>query len=410
MSKKKILVVSQYFYPEQFRINDICKAWVDKGYEVTVLTGIPNYPQGDFYDNYGYKKNRSEEYHGITIKRIPIIPRKRSSLMMTLNYGSFVLSGEIWKIMNKQRFDLVFIYEVSPMTQALPAVRIAKKLNIPCYIYVMDLWPENFEIITGLKHPLIIKPLNKMVDYIYENCHKIFTASKSFKQNIENRGVKSEKVIYWPQYAEEFYQVINTKSTKLIYDEKINITFAGNIGFAQGLDVLPLLGKRVKENQVNVRFNIVGDGRYKDELLKEVENNSLQDYFHFIDSVPATEIPEILAGSDFSFISLQENDIFSMTIPAKLQSSMACGKPILLSATGEVAQIVKKAKCGYIGNAGDIDSLFENLIQIEKLSKEEIDKLGENSRKYFEQEFEKEKLLTLMDTYLEKGVSEYVQR
>ena len=400
MSKKKILVVSQYFYPEQFRINDICKTWVEKGYDVTVLTGIPNYPHGDFYEGYGYNKKRNENYEGITIKRIPIIPRKKNSLMMGLNYLSFVVSGELWKMLNKQRFDLVFIYEVSPMTQALPAVKIAKKFGIPCYIYVMDLWPENFEIITGITNPLVIKPLDKMVDYIYKNCTKIFTASRSYKRNIENRGIDSEKIHFWPQYAEEFYHITDTKSDKLIYDKKINITFAGNIGTAQGLEILPMVGNKIKEKQLNVRFNIVGDGRYKQELMDEVARANLQEWFYFVDPVPATEIPEILAGSDFSFVSLQKNDIFSMTIPAKLQSSMACGKPILLSANGEVADIVKEAKCGFVGKAGEPDDLFDNLLQIVHLSSQEIDKLGENSRRYFEKEYEKEKLLSIMDSYL----------
>ncbi|EOH86213.1 glycosyltransferase WbuB [Enterococcus villorum] len=400
MHKKKILVVSQYFYPEQFRINDICRTWVKKGYEVTVLTGIPNYPQGDFYEGYGYQKNKREIYEGVTIKRIPIVPRKKNSIMMGLNYLSFVISGELWKILNRQNFDLVFIYEVSPMTQALPAVRIAKKLNIPCYIYVMDLWPENFEIITGITHPLVIEPLNKMVDYIYKNCTKIFTASRSFKKNIENRGIDSQKIYFWPQYAEEFYQISEVKSSVLINDKKVNITFAGNIGIAQGLDILPEVGKKIKEKQLNVRFNFVGDGRYKQDLIKEIERNELQEWFHFVEAVPATEIPEILASSDFSFVSLQKNDIFSMTIPAKLQSSMACGKPILLSASGEVAEIVKKANCGFVGEAGDSTALFNNLIKISHLSSQEITKLGINARKYFEEEYEKEKLLSIMDGHL----------
>lgn len=161
-----------------------------------------------------------------------------------------------------------------------------------------------------------------------------------------------------------------------------------------------MVGNKIKEKQLNVRFNIVGDGRYKQELMDEVARANLQEWFYFVDPVPATEIPEILAGSDFSFVSLQKNDIFSMTIPAKLQSSMACGKPILLSANGEVADIVKEAKCGFVGKAGEPDDLFDNLLQIVHLSSQEIDKLGENSRRYFEKEYEKEKLLSIMDSYL----------
>lgn len=401
---KKILVVSQYFFPEQFRINDICNSWIERGYDVTVLTGIPNYPQGDFFEGYGFSKRRNENLNGINIIRIPIIPRKKSSMTMALNYLSFVISGWFWKLFNKENFDMVFIYEVSPMTQALPAVWIAKKLKIPCYIYVMDLWPENFEIITGISSPLVITPLNKMVDYIYKNCNKIFTASESFKKNIQSRGVDPEKVFFWPQYAEEFYHTRATKSKKIIVDDKINITFAGNVGMAQGLEILPIIGQRLKKENVNVRFNIVGSGRYLETLINEVTKNALQEYFNFLEPVPPTEISEIFSASDFSFVSLQENEIFSMTIPAKLQSSMACGKPILLSASGESKDIVIKAECGYASDAGDVNHLIENIKKIVKLDKNQIEKLGNNSRNYFENNFEKEKLLDSMDSFLVEGM------
>ncbi|MGH1757818.1 glycosyltransferase family 4 protein [Enterococcus gallinarum] len=401
---KKILVVSQYFFPEQFRINDICNSWIERGYDVTVLTGIPNYPQGDFFEGYGFNKRRNENLNGINIIRIPIIPRKKSSMTMALNYLSFVISGWFWKLFNKENFDMVFIYEVSPMTQALPAVWIAKKLKIPCYIYIMDLWPENFEIITGISSPLVITPLNKMVDYIYKNCNKIFTASESFKKNIQSRGVDPEKVFFWPQYAEEFYHTRATKSKKIIVDDKINITFAGNVGMAQGLEILPIIGQRLKKENVNVRFNIVGSGRYLETLINEVTKNALQEYFNFLEPVPPTEISEIFSASDFSFVSLQENEIFSMTIPAKLQSSMACGKPILLSASGESKDIVIKAECGYASDAGDVNHLIENIKKIVKLDKKQIEKLGNNSRNYFENNFEKEKLLDSMDSFLVEGM------
>ncbi|MFD2390054.1 glycosyltransferase family 4 protein [Enterococcus gallinarum] len=404
MMSKKILVVSQYFFPEQFRINDICNSWIERGYDVTVLTGIPNYPQGDFFEGYGFNKRRNENLNGINIIRIPIIPRKKSSMTMALNYLSFVISGWFWKLFNKENFDMVFIYEVSPMTQALPAVWIAKKLKIPCYIYVMDLWPENFEIITGISSPLVITPLNKMVDYIYKNCNKIFTASESFKKNIQSRGVDPEKVFFWPQYAEEFYHTRATKSKKIIVDDKINITFAGNVGMAQGLEILPIIGQRLKKENVNVRFNIVGSGRYLEILINEVTKNALQEYFNFLEPVPPTEISEIFSASDFSFVSLQENEIFSMTIPAKLQSSMACGKPILLSASGESKDIVIKAECGYASDAGDVNHLIENIKKIVKLDKKQIEKLGNNSRNYFENNFEKEKLLDSMDSFLVEGM------
>ena len=163
---KHILVIAQYFYPEQFRINDICTEWVKRGYKVTVVTGIPNYPQGRYYKGYGLFKKRREIYNGIDIIRIPLIPRGNNAIMLALNYLSFVISGYFWKSTTNIKADYVFIFEVSPMTQALPGVWYAKKRKIPCYLYVQDLWPENVEIVAGVKNKRIINAIGKMVDYI----------------------------------------------------------------------------------------------------------------------------------------------------------------------------------------------------------------------------------------------------
>ena len=174
MSKKHILVITQYFYPEPFRINDMCLEWVNRGYKVTVLTGIPNYPQGEFYEGYSIKENRTENYNGVEIIRIPLVARGHSSIKLFLNYISFVVSGYWWKIRTKLEADYVFTFEVSPMTQALIGVWYTKKHKVPNYLYVQDLWPENVEIVTGITSPVVINPISKMVNYIYKNCTDIF--------------------------------------------------------------------------------------------------------------------------------------------------------------------------------------------------------------------------------------------
>ena len=181
-----ILVVSQYFYPEDFRINDICEEWIKRGYEVTVITGMPNYPKGKFFEGYGWFRKRRESYKGIHIIRLPILPRGRNALMLLLNYISFVVSGFFWKLFTKAKADKVFIFEVSPMSQALVGVWYAKRRNIPCFIYVQDLWPENVEIVTGIHNRYVIRKIDRMVDYIYRNCAKIFATSQSFVQRIED--------------------------------------------------------------------------------------------------------------------------------------------------------------------------------------------------------------------------------
>ena len=201
---KHILVISQYFYPEPFRINDICQEWVKRGYKVTVITGIPNYPQGKFYDGYGFTKKRKEIWNGIDVIRIPLIPRGHNSIGLMLNYLSFVVSGAFWKTFTRIKADYVFSFEVSPMTQVLIGCWYAKKHKVPHYVYVQDLWPENVQSVIGINNSLVIKPIDKMVDYIYSHSDEIFATSPSFVETICNRKVKVDrkKVQYWPQYAE----------------------------------------------------------------------------------------------------------------------------------------------------------------------------------------------------------------
>ena len=204
-NKKHILVVSQYFYPETFRINDMCREWVKRGYKVTVITGIPNYPMGKIFEGYGLFKKKYEVWNGIEIHRIPLIPRGTGSIGMIANYLSFMVSGIIAGQLKKIKADLVFSFEVSPMTQVLTGISFAKKLKIPHYLYVQDLWPENVITVTGINNPSIIAPIHKMVDYIYKNTDEIFATSPSFVDAICNRNIKvsKNKVHYWPQYQDK---------------------------------------------------------------------------------------------------------------------------------------------------------------------------------------------------------------
>lgn len=400
--KKHILVIAQYFYPEQFRINDICTEWVKRGYKVTVITGIPNYPQGKYYDGYGLLKKRKEKYNGMDIIRIPLIPRGKNSIMLALNYLSFVVSGFFWNVFTKIKADNVFIFEVSPMTQALPGVWYAKKRKIPCYLYVQDLWPENVEIITGVSNKHIINAIGKMVDYIYARCTRIFTTSNSFVYSIQKRNVPREVIEYWPQYAEDFYKPLEQSNVPDIpNDSTFNIIFAGNIGNAQGLDILPEVAILIKEKKTNrnIRFNIVGDGRFKATLVEMVKSNNLEDMFNFIPKQPANRIPELMAACDSAFLCLTDSPLFAMTIPAKLQSYMACGIPIIASAEGETSQIIKDSNAGLSSPAGDAHKLSDIIVQLSSKSSKELKQLGLNARDYYDKNFNKEELLNKMDIH-----------
>lgn len=392
---KHILVVSQYFYPEAFRINDMCAEWVRRGYKVTVLTGIPNYPYGRYFEGYGLTKKRREKYLGMDIIRIPLIARGHNNVGMVLNYFSFVVSGWIWNAFTSLKADLVFIFEVSPMTQALNGVWFAKRRKIPCWLYVQDLWPENIEIVTGIHSPTVLKPIERMVKNIYHRCDRIFATSPSFVEMICQRiPGEEEKVSYWPQYAEEFYRPVENAKSPLIPDDgSFKVIFTGNVGQAQGLEILPEAAKLLKGKKV--RFVIVGDGRSKDTLIKRIEELDVSDMFTMICRQSAEKIPELLSSCDAAFVSFMNNPLFANTIPAKLQSYMACGMPILACATGETERIVREADCGVCCPIGDAKALAESVISLSIDGN--IKKYGQRSLEYFEKNFDKKMLLDRFD-------------
>jgi glycosyltransferase involved in cell wall biosynthesis len=397
--KKHILVISQYFYPEQFRINDMCTEWVKRGYKVTVVTGIPNYPQGDFFDGYDKQHNRTETWNGINIVRLSISPRKTGSVNMAKNYFSFVWSGFWWNLNTKIKADYVFCFEVSPMTQALVAVWYAKKIKVPCYLYVQDLWPENVKIVTGIYNPVVIKPIEAMVSYIYKHCTHIFGTSPSFVKEIQKRCKDNGKVSYWPQYAEEFYVPVDKAEAiascpEIPNDDSFKVCFTGNIGQAQGLEILPQAAKLLKDE--NVKFIIVGDGRNRDNFEKAIKENEVEEKFKLVGRHPAEKIPVMLGCCDAAFLSFQKEELWTKTIPAKLQSYMACGMPIIGAAEGETKRVVSEAACGFCSEIGNAEGLAKN---IKSMLKMDIAEMSKNSRTYFESHFLKEKLMDEIQEY-----------
>ena len=391
--QKHILVISQYFYPEPFRINDIAQEWVKRGYKVTVLTGIPNYPEGKFYPGYSWTKRRKETWNGIDIIRIPLISRGHSSLRLILNYYSFVVSGWFWKSFTSLKPDLIFTFEVSPMIQALIGKWFSKRRKIPNYLYVQDLWPENLKVVGGIRNKRVLNHYQRMSDKIYKSCTKIFATSPSFVKAIQERVEDKEKVLYWPQYAEDFYHPVERKVVPEIPDDgRFKIIFTGNIGEAQGLDILPKVARLVDDS---VCFVLVGNGRYKEQLIKDIED--VKEKFIFIERQPAERIPALLAACDVAFLSFMDSPLFEKTIPAKLQSYMACGMPILASASGETKRIIEEAQCGICCELGNAEQLFKS---ITLLKQTDISIMGKKSSNYIKSYFNKEVLMNQMDSLL----------
>lgn len=396
--KKSILIVSQYFYPEQFRINDLALEMKDYGHDVTVLTGLPNYPKGEYYEGYSKNKNCDEVWNGIPIYRCNLEARKTGSVNLFKNYMSFVYEAEKkLKDLEQKYFDLIYVFEVSPITVALPAIKFKKKKNIPLIMNVQDLWPENVIAVTGINNPIVVKPIEQMVKYIYKNCDLILTASKSFIPNIQ-KYLKNDinKAKFWPQYS----VVSKEEKIRNLFNEKdFNIVFTGNIGKAQGLDLVIEAAYKLKETPI--RWQLVGDGRELETLKKLVHEKGLDDIVIFHGRKPESEIPQYLANADAALLILKPDPVFEMTLPAKLQTYMACGVPIIGCVSGEGKRTIDESRSGVVSQKISVDGLVKACHEMLNKTKEEYELLKRNSLEYGFNNFNKQKLLN--DLFKEIG-------
>ncbi len=398
----KILIVTQYFYPEQLRINDLAVELAKRGHQVKVITGIPNYPYGRFFKGYSIFGPRKEVYNGLPVFRLPIFPRGKNFVTLSVNYVSFALSGLVWALFTKEFPDVILALGTSPVTQAIPGIVLAKKRKIPVILYLQDLWPESVIEVLNLKNKFLKSIFSKISNFVYNNTSMIFVSSRPFIDNLLSRGISSKKIEYVPQYAEDFYRPIERKNDQSFSDGKLKIAYTGNIGYTQGLDklieVAKILRKSGKGNNVN--FILVGDGRFKNEMIELVKTNGLEEMFTFINQQPPEKIPELLAECDLAYICLKDSVIGRSTVPAKLQSYMACGIPILGVIKGEAAKIISEANCGFVVEDGDAHSISEKIINIMQLSREELIKMGINGRKYCEENFSKSVVLNKIEVIL----------
>lgn len=398
-----ILIVTQYFWPENFKINDLAIGLKEKGHEVSVLTGIPNYPRGDFFKDYSFWKNNDEEWNGIKIMRTKIFPRGNGGIRLMLNYISFVFFCSLKVFFIKEKFDKIFVYEPSPITVGLPAIVASRRMKIPYYFWVQDLWPESLTAAGGIKNRYILSFFNYLTKIIYKKAKIILVQSKGFITYIEKQGNFSNKIVYYPNTAEKFYKPLPANKDYLNKLPKgFKLMFAGNLGKAQGIDTLINAGQIVKKKGIDIQWIFLGDGRQKDYYISEIKNKNLESNFHFLGSFPAETMPYFFACADALIVSLKKDKIFSLTIPAKLQSYLACGKPILASLDGEGANIVIESKSGFVAPSENSELFAENVIKMWNLSSENRNEMSENALQYFKNEFEREMLIDSLIEILKK--------
>lgn len=395
----KILIVSQYFYPETFRVNTLARELVERGNQVTVLTGYPQYPQGEIYEGFGFKTPYEKQWKSVRIERIKMRPRGHNAIGLLRNCTSFVTQGYKWVRKCKEKFDAVYVFEVSPVTVGLPAIQYKKKFGTPVFFNVLDLWPENVEEVLGIHNKLVIGVINRIVNKIYKHSDKILCPSEGFVENIAARGIGREKLVYWPQFCLE--PSLNQAQRPECYGgDACNIVFAGNIGDAQGLDLLVECAEKLKNDPV--RWHIVGDGRAKERLESVVAEKQLTDCVNFVGKVSEAEANIYVKYADAAYLSFKKSKLFDLTIPAKMQTYLACGTPILCAAGGQSAKIVEAADCGFVcdQNAEEIAQTVKKILVSDKLAK-----MGENARNYFEGHFDMGLLVDKLEQMM-RGVSQ----
>lgn len=389
----KILVITQYFYPENFRINDLCYSLKERGNEVTVLTGKPNYPNGEYYDGYNWSSKSYEIINEIEVFRSNLILRKSGkSLNLVLNYISFVFFGIARLFSIKKRFDKILIYAPSPITVGLIGIVAKYFFKSRTFLWVHDLWPESVKIAGNINNNIILNIVDLMTRLIYRYSDLIMVQSPLFKDYIHNQGVKYEKIKFYPYYAEDFYKPLELKE-KNIYPEGHNIIFAGNIGVAQSFDTIISAALELKKNKIKINFIIIGEGRDKTRIQNLIKENDIEPYFYFLGAHPPEKMARFFYHADALLVSLKKSKIFFRTIPGKLQSYLACSKPIIGSIDGIAGNIIKESNCGFCSPAEDAKKLSDIIVKFINLSVEDRDKLGKNALNYYNQHFKKDKLL-----------------
>lgn len=391
----KILIISQYFWPENFKINDVALGLAERGNEITILTGKPNYPKGDFFNGYDFFNNNKEKWNKITIHRSPLIPRGNGSgLRLFLNYLSFAFFASLKVFFLKNKFEKIFVYEPSPMTVGIPAVVAKYKFKIPIIFWVQDLWPESISAAGGIKNKTLISLVNFLTKFIYDNCEKILVQSRSFIPYIIEQGVNSKKIVYHANSTEKFYKPLPVNKSILgLLPKGKKIMFAGMLGESQSFDTLLKAALILKQKNKKINWIILGDGRMKKYILDQVKKLNLQDNFILLGSFPSDDMPKFFSCADALLVSLKKSPIFSLTIPNKIQSYLACGKPIIASIDGEGGDIIRDSKSGFVSDAEDSIALAKNIELFLNLSKKELYEMSHNSLNYFRSEFEREKQL-----------------
>ena len=394
----KILVVCQHYWPEPYPLTNTCEELVARGHEVHVLTDIPNYPLGEVYPGYENGKNRIEERNGVKIFRSFTVPRKKGPLFRVINYYSYSLSSENYLKNLDDDYDVVFTNQSSPVMMVRAAMKYKKLHGTKVLLYCMDLWPASLSA-GGISSGVVYNYYLKVSQNYYKQADRILVTSQMFRKYFNDViGIPAEEIGYLPQFADDSFEgAIKNEKT----DDKFRLMFAGNIGTAQSVDTVlkaaEIIEKEYKDD--SVVFDIVGDGSEL-EHLKQMQQEMGIHNVNFLGRKPREEMPAYYAKADAMMVMLVNDEFISLTLPAKVQSYMAAGKPVFAAAKGEIPTVIKEADCGFCVDSEDYRSFAEEIMKHRDAVL--LTKMGSNGRKYYEENFNKKTVVDRLEAELRK--------
>lgn len=384
----KALILSQHFWPESFRINEVAHSLKEVGCEVTVLTGQPNYPDGAVFPGYSAFATGSEDFDGIVVHRVPLIPRGRSgALRLVGNYLSFICSASAigpWRLRG-QSFDVILVYGTSPILQAIAALVLRMFKRCPVVVWIQDLWPQSLQVTGYVRNPRLLTIVAAVVRWIYRRSDLLLVQSNGFVSAVGPMAGATPVEIH-PNPGERAFGERAQPSAALTLDAGFNIVFAGNLGTVQALDTV-IAAAALLRDEPDVRFVLIGSGSRADTLRAEVERLAL-DNVHFTGRFPSETMPGILTQASALLVSLNRDEILAQTIPSKVQAYLAAGRPVIASLDGEGARLIEEAHAGIACPAEDAAALADAVRWLKSLPPDTLDEMGRRGRAYYDAHFD----------------------
>lgn len=400
-----ILVVSQYFWPENFRVNELAAELVRRGHRVTILTGLPNYPDGEVFADYRERPEHYTVFEGAEIIRVPMLARGSGALRLLLNYLTFALSATFiggWRLRGRP-FDAIFTFEVSPISVGIPSAWMRRLKGAPQVFWVLDLWPETLKAVNVVRSAWALSIVALLVRFVYRNCDIILAQSTSFVADIARYAPARSRIEYFPAWADEVFGGANVKpAIEIPLDPTVfTILFAGNIGEAQDFPSILDAAERLRDRS-DIRWVVVGDGRMTEWVRGQISQRGLDQKVLMVGRYPLERMPEFFAHADALLVSLKNEPVFAMTIPGKMQSYFAAGLPVLAMLNGEGARIVTEAGAGLVCPAGDSDGLARIVEEMAAMAVSIRQQMGENGRRLCFKQFNREMLIDRLENWLEE--------